>query len=198
MKKLPSLILITVFIFLILTVPASAVTIDFENVPQSYWYSGGGQNIGNYFSGVTFGPQATILEDQIYGYNSDYYPPNSGHAVMFTDDEQGNAIQADFNVPTNYVSLYYTSATDLYLEAYDSSGNQIASVSDVLGNNILLQVTSSDYNIAYVIMHDGGNFYTVDDFSFNVPSAAVPEPSTLLLLGSGLIGLWGLRKKFKN
>jgi hypothetical protein len=29
-------------------------------------------------------------------------------------------------------------------------------------------------------------------------SAAVPEPSTMLLFGSGLLGLWGLKKKFKE
>jgi len=31
-----------------------------------------------------------------------------------------------------------------------------------------------------------------------VPGAEVPEPGTMLLVGSGLLGLWGYRRKFKK
>lgn len=59
-----------------------------------------------------------------------------------------------------------------------------------------------DHQLVVSIERTGGDFGVtglelLGSYTDNSP-AAVPEPTTLILLGSGLFGLVGLRRKFKN
>jgi hypothetical protein len=44
----------------------------------------------------------------------------------------------------------------------------------------------------------GGLVYNLSDGGYLIPIKGVPEPSSIFILGSGLLGLLGLRKKFKR
>ena len=63
--------------------------------------------------------------------------------------------------------------------------------------SVILSQEFDAIGVAFVF-GDGRAFMGVDDVSLEASAASVPEPSTMLLFGSGLIGLWGFRKKFKK
>lgn len=181
---------------------AFAGTIDFENMPQSYWYYGGQQNFGNYWAGATIGPNSTILEDQVYGYNSSGYPPHSGHAVLFSYSNP--SIDFTFNSPIDTFSFWYTAYYDFTISAYDSSNNFLNS--DVLPNNY---GTNSFYSwstgssiIKSISMTGTGNYFTIDDFTAPIvtgrPTAATPEPGTILLMGIGVAGAVIARRRMNK
>ncbi|MFX0203723.1 MAG: hypothetical protein ACFFCW_47095 [Candidatus Hodarchaeota archaeon] len=144
---------------------AQLEVIDFENVPTTYHWVVGNQNIDGYYPNLNFGPDATILDKGTGGYNYVGYPPHSGNAVLFSYDIPW--IRVDFANTTDHVEVWYTSDSDFYFEAYNTLDVLLATVvgSANTTTNSFLFIDSPE--IAYVVMHDTGNFFTIDDFGYN-------------------------------
>lgn len=181
---------------------ALAGTIDFENMPQDYWYYGGQQNFGNYWQGVNFGPASTILETEVYGYNNSGYPPHSGVAVLFSISVPYIDIVFDLAVDT--FSFWYTTNDSFDVSYFDELNSLIGSQSLATnyGSNSFFEFSNSEQNIKKITVSGVGNYFTIDDFTApfitGQPSDpnhnVVPEPSTILMLGIGLLGMAASRR----
>jgi len=154
----------------------SGAVADFDDVPQTYWRHGGNQNLGSHYSGLTFGPQATVLEDTVHGYNSSYYPYHSFDAVLYSSlDDQ---IRVDFDAPSDHVGVWYSSgAGSVVLRGYDNGGNLLGAVvgsEKISANGCLLLNTAG---IDYVTLDGTHGQFCLDDFQW-VPGASSSTVAT--------------------
>jgi len=97
------------------------------------------------------------------------------------------------------------SASTFTADAYDDTDNIIDTATLPSGNLGWPNVTDMAWlrvdapvgkTISYIIMHDSGNYWEVDNMTGDMAGGTqpIPEPGTLLLLGAGLVGLVGYGK----
>jgi PKD repeat protein len=132
----------------------SESTITFEELVHN-------QNVGSFYSGITF-TGATCVESPYYtGYL--FYPPHSGSKIIYTTSP---SMRIDFEFTVAKVGGWFSSASTVYIEAYDVWDNLIGSTSFIPGlyTNTYADVRAD--GIKYVIIQDAGNYWSLDDLSY--------------------------------
>lgn len=176
------LVLLTIFVILLVTVfPAAAgtvTTINFDNLADR-------ELVTIQYSGLTFlGPNMIL---KYPNYNYDGYPAHSGENVL---DVSGGSIRIDFTTPVSRVGTWYSTAySGAFLEAYDSEGALIKSTSGGPSYTYSSYIELSGSNIAYVIIHDSGGWFTIDDLTYETPDTSIPEYPSIVLPIAAIMGL---------
>ena len=138
-------------------------------------------------SGAQWNAGTYWIDDYVSATTALYYSGNDG--IISFD-----------NKDATYVELHYAASGGLNLVAYNESGVVLDSDSgpsnlryingNESGPGTLRVVSATDY-IAYVIVHDTGNYWTVDNITTDASGITViPAPAAILLgmVGLGVVG----------
>jgi hypothetical protein len=196
MKAKYLLIGFVLLLALVNTTETGALTINFETLSDL-------EVVTTQFTGlgVTFS-NATALTAGI-SLNELEFPPHSGVNVVFDD---GGQMSLTFSTPMADFGAYFTYLAPLTLSFFNSLSNLEGTVTSAFSSNFVSSgnppneflsfVWASGISSVVITGDPGGGSFVMDDLTATSANP-VPEPGTLLLLGSGVLGMagYGLKRR---
>ncbi|MFA7062318.1 MAG: VPLPA-CTERM sorting domain-containing protein [Pedobacter sp.] len=116
--------------------------------------------------------------------------------VNSTDELLGTAQWRFHNIPTTNLSVgNYVIAATVGNDLYTFNPNNITWNSEISYTGDVFDSTNSILPLLWTSTESVGSIYGVDAGSFGPNFVATPIPAAVYLLGSGLLGLAGIRRK---
>ncbi|MHC4474111.1 MAG: PEP-CTERM sorting domain-containing protein [Planctomycetota bacterium] len=199
---------------------AGAAVVDFDDVPGTndprfisryygdFFYWEAGEDPPDYY-------EWAVVSDTVYqGYGNSYGSPSGQYAAFNEDGDESLSLTSrgftDFYfVGANFTSwasannYYSESARTIRIEGWDDGSRVWESEYDLSPNSYDWLAAGSLSSIAVdelrFIAPADGKYWLMDDLTYSTTAPAfIPAPSTILLLGTGLVGLVGFMQKAKS
>ncbi len=196
---------------------ASTIVLDFgglqDQEPILNYYNGGMGGFGSGpgpNDGIVFGADSLAIISVLNG-GSGNYQYNPGVNIAFFLSGAGDVMDVAGGFDTGfsfYYSAYYDGSVDVY-SGLDGTGTLLASLAlpatpGYCNNSVYFYSCWVPIGVSFggtaesAVFSGSANYIGFADITLGSPNPGTPEPSTLIMFGSGVLGLAGVIRRKLN